>query len=137
MFNPVVKKYKLQLTYFSCYDIEGTINSSDGKTTVLSDVGGSFTTLVESLSIIDRAKAVELLKSVAESSTVSYKHYASLTTEELSTVLKIALSYKHYVLNLFPHGTPSINMLSFTADDIAKRMSEVSKAYGCHLWFVL
>ena len=136
MFNPNLISRRLQLTYFTCYDIDGTINSDEGKTTMFSDVGGSFTSLIESLSIIDRAKSVELLKTIAGVETIEYEHHSYLTTKELSNILKRITNYRHYVLNLFPHGTPSINMLSFTAEDIASKMAEVSKDYGCHIWYL-
>ena len=48
MFITKTDKRRLQLTYFSCYDIDGTINSNEGKNTVMSDVGESFTSLIES-----------------------------------------------------------------------------------------
>jgi len=136
MFNTVEENRRLHLTYFSCYDIDGTINSDENKGTVMSDVGGSLTSLVESLSIIDRAKSLELLKAIAGSDTIEYEHHPELTTKELSSIMSRIKNYKHYVLNLFPHSTPSINMLSFTSDDITRVMENVKRAYGCHIWFV-
>lgn len=136
MFNTDRQNKRLHLTYFSCYDIDGTINSDENKNTVISDVGGSLTSLVESLSIIDRAKSLELLKSIAGTETIEYEHHPELTTRELSTIMSKIKNYKHYVLNLFPHGTPSINMLSFTSEDITRVMENVRQAYGCHIWFL-
>lgn len=138
MFITKTDKRRLQLTYFSCYDIDGTINSNEGKNTVMADVGESFTSLIESLSVIDRAKSIELIKTIANISNtkLEYEHHPNLTTKELNNITKRIKTYSHYVLNLFPHGTPSINMLSFTSEDIARKMEEVSKAYGCHVWYI-
>jgi hypothetical protein len=135
--RPSIKKYKLQLTYFSCYDIDGTLNIGEESRSVLSGAGDSITNFVESISVIDRAKGVELLRAIAgKDSLVKHKHHSSLSTIDLSFLLQEALQYSHYFLNLYPHGRPSINMISFTGEDIITSMDTISKEYGAHLWYI-
>jgi hypothetical protein len=135
--NPEIKTYKLQMTYFSCYDIDGGINLQDRETNVFKDAGTTINRLIESLAIIDRAKGVELLRAIAGKDTmIKHKHYPHLNATELSAILKEILEYKHYFLNLYPHGSPTINMLSFTGEEIVRKMDEISKEYGALLWYI-
>lgn len=135
--RPQVKQYSLQLTYFSCYDIDGTVNPVEDGGNVFTGAGDSIQNFVESLSVIDRAKGIELLRSIAgKDSLVKHKHCAQLSTIDLSFLLQEALQYSHYFLNLYPHGRPSINMTHFDSEDVINSIDAVSKEYGAHLWYI-
>lgn len=135
--RPCVGKRKLQLVYFSCYDMDDESNWDRQEANVFKDAGVTINRLIDSLAIIDRARGVEILQTLAEEKDlVKKKHYPQLNAKSLSIVLQEAQSYKHYYLNLFPHGSPYINMLCFTTEDIYRVMNQVSKCYGAYLWYI-
>lgn len=134
---PVIGKYKLQLIYFSCSDINGMSPVANGTSSVMGGAGTSITTLIDSLSIIDRAKGVDLMRTLAgKEDTLKYKHYPALDTIKLGAILAEAQNYQHYYLNLYPHGAPGINMLNFNTEDIHRVMDEVACAYGGQIWYI-
>lgn len=121
----------LQMVYFSCVDISYLDDGIDG------GVGESINTLIEALSLLDRAKGVELLASLAKpGQELCYQHHRSLNTNSLSKLVEEASTYDHYYLNIYPHGRPSINMLSFTTSEIRELLTSVANAYGAQLWYL-
>jgi hypothetical protein len=131
-----IEKYSLQLIYFSCYDLYTTSIDKNTPHGIAGEAGMTINAMITSLEVMDRTKAVDLLKILAQDKEISHIHHPKLTTRELSTILKDLNTKKHYVLNLYPHGTPAIDLLDFNGKIIVEKIREVQKAYGAHVWYI-
>jgi hypothetical protein len=132
------KKYSLQLIYFSCYSMSTPDNSLYIESRGLpGKAGEGVKTLIESTSVLDRAKAIEMIYSLAESAeAVVHKHYPLMTTAKLVKILTKLSGSRHYCLNFYPHGTPSLNMTNFHGRDVIRLVGEIQQAYGVHIWYI-
>ncbi len=130
------KKYSLQLVYFSCYDLYTTSNTKPDKG-LAGEAGMTIQTMINSLEVLDRSKSIEIIKALAENDNdVFHIHYPKMNTDKLAEVMKELSNKKHYVLNLYPNGTPGINLIDFDTDDVIKKIREVQQSYGAHIWYI-
>lgn len=93
-----------------------------------------FINTVNSSVIKDRNKGIELLYSLSNN-TVESELYFKVEKSELTNILKHYNKYKHYVVCLFPHGTPEIDLTYFNGYDVMKVADQVKTAYGLQIWY--
>jgi hypothetical protein len=67
---------------------------------------------------------------------ISYAHYNTLTTLQLSHLLQKMETVKHCGLFLYAENTPSMDLTSFTSADIIKTINHVRGRYGAHMWYI-
>ncbi len=133
--NLTSDKYSLQLIYFSCYDLCNTTNDKLIPTNITRGAEMTINTMITTLEILDRSKSIDLIKYLAEDNEVKHFHYPSLTTSKLSDLIKELETKKHYVLNLYPQGNPSIDLLNFNGQIVIDKIREIQTLYGGHVWY--
>lgn len=80
----------------------------------------------------DREAGIELLKRLDND--IEYSSFPEMNTKKLGKLLKHLNSYKHYVICLYVHGRPSINLTNFTPDDVEDAIISCRKGYGVEVW---
>ena len=131
-----IEKYHLQLIYFSCCDLY--TNSIDKNTPngIAGEAGMTINAMLNSLEVLDPSKSIDLIKILAHDSNINHFHYTSLNTTKLSELLKELDQKMHYVLNLYPHGQISINLLDFDGKQVIDKVREIQTGYGAHVWYI-
>ena len=59
-----------------------------------------------------------------------------MSVDKLAALLDELSSKKHYFLNLYPHGSPSVILLDFDGEDVIRKVKEVQRNYGAHIWYI-
>jgi len=104
---------------------------------ITGEAGMSINVMLGSLAILDRAKAIEIIKCLAvNNGDLQHEHYPQMNIEKLIKLMIKIENYKHYCLNLYPHGAPSINLLAFNGEEAIKKIEEIRHAYGAHVWYI-
>lgn len=99
---------------------------------------GSFTSntlksVLDASALKDRNKSIELLELVSLKG-ISTEVFLEVVDDELVDIIDEFSKYKHYVICLFPHLTPSISISDFNGDDVIKIMEHVRENFGCQVW---
>jgi hypothetical protein len=94
----------------------------------------TFVSVLNSAVIRDRNKTIELLELLSPHG-VSDEFYPDLCTSDLARILKHHSDDEHYVVCLFPHGTPTIRISDFCGKDVVNVMENVRNHYGCRIWY--
>ena len=79
-------------------------------------------------------QAIELLNSLSPNG-LETETYISLDSDKLANIIKYASNKKHYVICLFPHRNPSVNIIHLNGYIMKESMKEIRKSYGCQIWY--
>lgn len=82
----------------------------------------------------DRNAAIEIIKTLSPEG-IKTKTYLSINTYELSKIIKELSCKKHYMICLYPHRNPSIDITCINGPKMLKAMEIVKKGYGCQIWY--
>lgn len=124
----------LRLIYFCSYEMDvpfGELAKGSG------GLAEPISQLLYSNVLQDRHSAVSVLYRICgdDSINIQTAHYAKLDKELLAAILKELNKQRHYVVVLYPHGTPSIALTSFKAKDIEAAITTTRQAYGGYIWY--
>lgn len=127
-------KSPLQMIYFCCYDMNLI---SEMKSSIVSGLGLFFKNATKRMleishfnAIQDRARAVEMMVELAN---LKYCKVQNATSEITLKDKLERLSNQDYVMVIYPHGYPEINILNFQADDILRVMDD-AKNFSYYVW---
>lgn len=82
----------------------------------------------------DRNSSIELLNKLCNGN-VKSEDILSLNSTILGDKLKVLNKRKHYIICLYPHGNPSVDITKLNGEAILKSMDEIKESYGCQIWF--
>lgn len=142
-YNPLVNRISsmgqrsLRLIYFCSYEMDVPKGQDPTPGT-----GGALPKLATVSQFLhanvlqDRSAAINLLYRICgdESCNIVYNHHAKLDKQGLAQVFKTLEAQRHYVLFLYPLGSPSVSMIKFTPQDIERAMDLTRSAYGAYSW---
>lgn len=121
----------LRMIYFLPYQPNGLRYSYESK-----DIGIK-TYLDSILNVImmhDRNTAIELLNILSPEG-LETESFISVDTDILTNILKTLSKRKHYLITLFPHKNPSINIAHADGEKILEAMNIVKEGYGAQVWY--
>lgn len=120
------------IDYFSSFDMQ--VNStSAGRGTLYDNSTLAVGELIKSMCIQDRLAAIELLRTPGY---VTFYAEMDGTQENLKKVQAIRTISPKTLLEMYPSKNNSINLLSFTGQDIINLMSETQKSYKLRFWWI-
>ena len=124
----------LRLIYFSCYDMEKYYPDDD--TSGFIELGRSIKQIIHCSVLHDRNEAISLLQKIcgANSHKIKYSHIHHMNTQLLAELFIKLDKCQHYVMCMYPHGSPSISYSNFTHQDILDKMAEARASYGVYVW---
>lgn len=127
--NPEEKN--LRLFYFLPYQPNG-LQFEDSR----ADLGiKSYLDSILNVSMMqDRNAAVELLNNLSPEG-LETETYMSLNSDHLSNIIRFLSNKKHYLICLFPHRNPSINIIHINGNTMKAAMKNVRESYGCQVWY--
>lgn len=121
----------LRMIYFLPYQPNGLRYSYESK-----DIGIK-TYLDSILNVImmhDRNTAIELLNILSPEG-LETESFISVDTDILTNIIKTLSKRKHYLITLFPHKNPSINIAHADGEKILEAMNIVKEGYGAQVWY--
>ncbi len=126
-----IEEKNLRLFYFLPYQPNG-LEFEDSK----SDLGiRSYLNSILNVSMMqDRNTAVELLNNLSQDG-LETETYMSLDSDKLANIIRFLSNKKHYVVCLFPHRNPSVNIAHINGNIMKKAMKKVRESYGCQIWY--
>jgi hypothetical protein len=126
-------KKSLQMIYFSCYDMSTTSNDYRG---INGAFGSTLSSLICSLTILDRCKGIELIRTLAGDSPVMYLSYNKVNTKMLAKILEFLARQEHYFLELYPKEFHDVNLISFEGDDVINKTNLHRLNYAARVWYI-
>lgn len=82
----------------------------------------------------DRNTAVELINSLSPEG-LETETYMSINSTILANIISFLSNKKHYLICLFPHRNPTINIAHISGEGMRKAMKKVRESYGCQVWY--
>lgn len=82
----------------------------------------------------DRNTAYELVKSLSPEG-LETETYINLNSDRLSTIIGFLNTKKHYLMCIFPHRNPLINIIHIDGPGMQREMAKVRQGYGCQVWY--
>lgn len=82
----------------------------------------------------DRNTAIELLNNLSPEG-LETETYINVNNDRLADIIRFVNTKKHYVICLFPHRNPSVNIVNINGQDILNAMHLVKRGYGCQIWY--
>ncbi len=116
----------LRLFYLFPYDIN-RINLRKEETDIEKDIE-TIDQILHTAMIQDRNKAIDLVKYLSNIE-------IDMNTIKLGNLVKYLSKRKHYIIILYPHGSPSISLTKFTEDDIVKQIGKTREGFSIHTFF--
>jgi hypothetical protein len=129
--SSVTEEKKLKLFYFYPYQPNGVLIPGAKK-----DLGiKSYLDSIINVSMIqDRNTAIEILNILSPKG-LETETFLILNSSKLADVINFLETKKHYVICLFPHGNPSINIAHIDGDKIKEAVDKVKLSYGATIWY--
>lgn len=84
--------------------------------------------------IQDRNTAIELLNDLSPEG-LETETYEKMNTKELVRIMKNLSKKKHYIICLYPHLNPSVNITTVNGKKMLDAMHHTRKNYGCQVWY--
>lgn len=122
---------KLRLFYFYPYQPNELLSEGNIKNT---GIRSYIDSILKVGMLQDRNAAIELLNKLCENN-IETESILKMDSDILSKKLKFLSTRKHYVICLYPHGNPSINIKDLNGDLIRSSMTNVKNSYGCQMWY--
>lgn len=82
----------------------------------------------------DRNAAIELLNTLCNGE-IETETTIKMDNDELARNIEFLSNRKHYVLCLFPHGNPSLNIRHLNGPNIRAELGKIRQSYGCQIWY--
>lgn len=123
---------RLRLTYFCSYHMDDSLPRYGIIKTAISQY-------LHAGMLEDRAAAVSLLYRISsnESDSIIYSNYHTMNTRRLSNLLAhLQVASIHYVIILYPHGSPKVKLRDFDGSHVLDKMHESLKNYGAYAWYL-
>jgi hypothetical protein len=120
----------LRMIYFMPYQTDRIFLK---KETVLEKDIETIDQLIHTNMIQDRNIAINLIYRL--STEVSTQSFSEMTTTRLGNLILHLSKYKHYLIIIYPHGNPSIDLINFTPEDVLYHIEKVKCGYGIHLFY--
>jgi hypothetical protein len=132
--NEVNNERSLRLFYFCSYQMD-----EHKKTCGDSEIGQmneSMRQIIHSSALHDRNSAINILYKICgeNSSQIQHSHIHNMNTQKFAQLLDILEKYLHYVVILYPHNSPHINMIKFNKDDLDININKARNNYGAYIW---
>lgn len=126
-----ITEKNLRMIYFLPYQPNGLRYSHESK-----DVGiKTYLDSILNVSMMhDRNTAIELLNTLSPEG-LETESFISVDTDILTNILKTLSMRKHYLITLFPHKNPSINIAHLNGEKILEAMNIVKEGYGAQVWY--
>lgn len=126
----------MRLIYFCSYEMDVPKGKAPakGESARFSE---ALSQLIHSSVLQDRGACYDLLLRICgdESINIDYEHHPVLDKHKLADLLEELKKARHYVIFLYPHGSPSVNLQNFDATDTESGINKARSAYGAHVWY--
>lgn len=125
------KEKNLRMIYFYPYQPNGLQYPGTGR-----DIGiRSYLDSILNVSMMqDRNTAIELIN-VLSPEGLETETYINLTVDRLADIMKFLSTKKHYLIEMFPHRNPSINIIHIDGPGILAAMETVKRGFGAQVWY--
>lgn len=127
----IYKQKNLRLFYFYPYQPNELLSEGNTEKT---GIRSYIDSILKVGMLQDRNSGIELLNKLCDNN-VETESILRMDTEILVRKLRFLATKKHYVICLYPHGNPSINIKHLNGDVIRNSMKNIKKAYGCQMWY--
>lgn len=129
--DEIKEEKNLRLFYFFPYQPNGLEYPNKNK-----DLGiRTYLDSILNVSMIqDRNTAYELINSLSPEG-LETETFIDLDSDRLSTIIKFLNTKKHYLICIFPHRNPSINIIHIDGESMRREMKKVRQGYGCQVWY--
>lgn len=84
--------------------------------------------------IQDRNTGIELINSLSPNG-LETETYISLDSDKLGKLISYLSNKKHYIMCLFPHRNPYINITHINGYIMRASMKNIRESYGCQVWY--
>lgn len=130
-----IGKRSMRLIYFCSYEM----NVPRGQTVNTGEAGKlheALASLIHSNVLQDRETATDILYRICGSdhNRIESNHYPRLDKVMLAELLQNLNKQRHYVLILYPHGAPNVNLHNLNPKDIESSIDKARQAYGAYSW---
>ena len=82
----------------------------------------------------DRNTAIELLNILSPDG-LETETYITLNTDRLAEIMRFLSTKKHYLIEMFPHRNPSINIIHIDGPSMIAAMNLVKRGFGAQVWY--
>lgn len=127
-----IKEKNLRLIYFLPYQPNGLIYEDCKKENL--SVKVYLDSILNVSMLNDRNAAIEVIKNLSPEG-IKTETYLKINSYELSIIIRKLSKKKHYMICLFPHRNPSIDITCINGEKILKAMEKVKEGYGCQVWY--
>ena len=129
--RPDQQEKNLRLFYFFPYQPNGlefeTKNNDIGIKTYLNSI-------LNVSMMQDRNTTIEILNTLCPDG-LETQEYNKLNSDMLSEIIKELSLRKHYVICLYPHRNPSVNIIKLNGKMVRSAMKNVRENYGAQVWY--
>ena len=129
--RPIQKEKNLRLFYFFPYQPNGLEFRKASK-----DIGiRTYLDSILNVSMMqDRNTGIDILNELCPEG-LETEEYIKIDSDRLSNIIKELSARKHYIICLFPHRNPSVNIIKLNGDIVRAEMKKVRENYGCQVWY--
>ena len=82
----------------------------------------------------DRNTAIEILNVLSLEELITEEHN-KLDNDKLADIIKELSLRKHYLICLYPHRNPSVDIIKLDTVIIRSAMKGVRENFGCQIWY--
>lgn len=124
----------LRLFYFCSYQMD--LHQKSCGDSEIGQMNESMRQIIHSSALHDRNSAVNILYKICGSNSgqIQHSHIANMNTKKFANLLDMLEDCLHYVIILYPHNSPHINMIKFTKQDLTDKIKEARDNYGAYIW---
>lgn len=125
------KEKKLRMFYFYPYQPNGLEYPGNGR-----DINiRSYLDSILNVSMMqDRNTGIELLNTLSPNG-LETETYLELNVDKLADIINFLSTKRHYLICMFPHRNPSVNIIHIDGIGMINAMEHVKKGYGCQIWY--
>lgn len=126
-----IEEKNLRMIYFYPYQPNGLVYPGAGRDISIR----SYLDSILNVSMMqDRNTAIELLNNLSPSG-LETETYLNLDVDKLAEIMTFLSNRKHYLIQMFPHRNPSVNIIHIDGTSMVAAMNIIKKAFGCQIWY--
>ena len=126
-----IKEKNLRMIYFYPYQPNGLVYPGTSRDLSIRNYLDS---ILNVGMMQDRNTAIELLNILSPDG-LETETYITLNTDRLAEIMRFLSTKKHYLIEMFPHRNPSINIIHIDGPSMIAAMNLVKRGFGAQVWY--